>query len=645
MKKFILLSLIIAFPVVLSAAFSSGPRVDYKGKSSNSGKTLHKWFQPYVNYDNNDWENNCFRENNKELIEWEIEKMLKEKIFKMDFFSSVRICNEYAIPYLNNNLDVAKKLSALVGQDYMLSGVGAPDNRYLLIKTNPLWKEKIKAGIGKRGIDRIIKKYDNRHPKKQHLTVKELREKAYDKYMRIFKQSGYSFGDTRARNDLLDNWDIESTIRDILKQKAVTAKNVLTFVDLLNHLNTIPDDIAESIIRYFKLNTPSPQMSLVLLKMLGKNTKLTKALLKNFNYIKKAKYRDDYYAVAALILKKNVNNISPVIWTKYASITGDYNGTFVKMSKVGKRANKSNLAEKKRTWDNFIRQEKAFIKRLTNSKTPEAKKLLIAVEKSLKNPGWYPPSILTDNSYLRDCVGLTSEGSNLNEQNARLVFSTTINFKKNYKPEPRFGKLLQNKHLVFKNSVSLPFGACFPFESLTSKGQKTLFKTYSDIMKKRGYIIQKAVLKKLLCIKSPKYRKKTIKLLIGIKSQQVDKALQSISLEWLPELLKIAASNDPILEIKACQLIGGTSILGKSAVPTLKKLLQTKDNFSIKIASICALAEIGDKSSIPLIKKYYTDKNKLLVRAAKQAVYLLQPMNPKDKFFSEMLRTKPKRRR
>ena len=210
-------------------------------------------------------------------------------------------------------------------------------------------------------------------------------------------------------------------------------------------------------------------------------------------------------------------------------------------------------------------------------------------------------------------------------------------------PESKFGKLLPEKLLKFTNTVSLPFGSCFPFESLSPSGRKTLFSTYSYIIRRKGGEVQKqAVIKRLLSIKSPKYRKKTIKLLMEVKSRQAKEALQAISLPWILELLQIAGGKDPELGVKACQLIGITSVFGKAVVPELKRLLKTTKDFTIKIASICTLAEIGDRSSISLIKQYFNDKNRLLARAAKQAVYLLQPIDKNDPYFEEMLRKKAK---
>lgn len=652
MKKIILLSIFTLLPIFLPAAYVNGPLINYKGKPSSSGHELSKWFNSYLG---NSWQVAYFTESNKEFFEWEIEKEIKINLFKMDFFSRTYLDINQAVKYLILHPKAAKKLIYLAGLyhefgDKPYNFYDSEGLEYLLIKYDPSWKDNTQHRFHRGKVDRIIKKYDERYPKKKQVVPKELKQKAYDNYISFFKKSQHSFG----WNDLIKNWDVEHIVRDILKRKVITNKNYLAFISLLRYLNKIPDDIAEKVIEHFKLNTASPQISISFLTIIGKNPKLTKAILKNFNLLKKPSYEKKYYIAASLILKKNVNNVSPSAWVKYASITGDYNGVFQKMSEAGKRAAQNALAEKKRRWDNFIRQDKAFIKRFENSKTPEGKKLFAAVQKSLKNPGWYPPSISIDNNYLKDGAGLINKGSKLSKQNARLVLnniSTTIEISQRrmpvpvYEPEPKFGKLLPEKLLKFTNTVSLPFGSCYPFESLSSSGRKTLFATYSDIIKRKKSVFQKkAVIKRLLSIKSPKYRKKTIKLLMEIKSRRADEALQAISLEWLPELLKIAGGKDPELGVKACQLIGITSVFGKSVVPKLKNLLKTTKDFTIKTASICALAEIGDKSSIPLIKQYCNDKNRLLARAAKQAVYLLQPIDKNDPYFKEILRKKAKRK-
>jgi hypothetical protein len=622
------------------AEFNNGPSVDYNGKPSASGQSLFKWFFPY----GMDWRKACFIGFNKDLVEWEMEKMFKEKIFKMDFFPRAYAGEDYAINYLFLHPETAKKMLPLIDW-YQKTGnisygyMSQDKLLYILIKSDDHLREQFARRHLQKDTDNLIKKYDEIYAREKPLPAEELAKKNYDKYLNNYKsRKGFNL------KDWLENWDIEKITWDILKQKAVTEKNTVFFVQqILKRQDTIPDSLAEGIIRYFKLDTSSPQINQSFLELLGKNPKLTQAILKHFDAIKKPQNPDNYYKAAALILKKNVHNVTPGLWCKYAAITGDYNGTF---KKIVEKARLDSIAKAKQRWDILLIQDKDTIKRLASS-SPKGKELMAAVEKSLKKPGWYPPSVLNPKTDLTDYSGLLLKGSKLSEQNARYILENSQTLSSyQVEMEPKFAKLLPEKYFIAVNTVSLPFAASFPFESLTPEGQKTLFAAYAEVMKKKGYLTQKtAVVKELSKLESPVYRNKTIKLLMENESRPGDEALQALTLEWLPELLTVAAGKDPSLAMKACELIGKTSLLGRAAAPKLRELLDAKNNFTVKIAAICALAEIGDKDSIPIIKKFFDDKNRLLARAAKQAVYLLQPFDEKDKLFEEMLKKKPKERR
>jgi hypothetical protein len=612
MKKFILLSVVILFPIISPAAIINGPRVDYRGKPSESGQALFRWFssycfKPYYKYSYNDWKTFYFLESNKELIEWEIEKFFKENIFRTDFFTRAYVNAEYSVNYLISNPDSAKKMTYIAGLYYEFGRTSGLNNsnsveglQYVLAKYNSSWKDKFE---GRCNIDYIIKKYDKNNTNRKKVEGKELRKKAYEYYMRLFEKSKYSFPSTEGYKDLLANWDIENTIRDILKQKAVTDKNMSIFVSLFKPLNKIPDNLAENIIQYFKLNTSSPQMKIQLLALMGKNSKLTKAILKNFYYIKKLEQGGEYYSATALALNKNVSitvnprirsakiRTSPSFLFAYAAATGDYNKAFMQ----------------------FLKEKEQILKEW------------IVGRKERELNCW------------QSAFPLLCGNSNLSIRNARAIVNKNAGMPKywKYKPVKKFGKLIKKKQCENINGI----GSYFPFESLTPIAQKTLFETYaSRIRKTRMQVDRQAALEKLMQIKSPKYKMKSIKFLMELNSRDGNKALEGISLKWLPELMKVANGKYPMLGVKACQIIGMMSLLGRPAAPGLKKLLNTTKDFTIKIAAICALAEIGDRDSIPLIKTYYKDKNRLLARAAQQAVYILEPINEKDSSVKKMLK-------
>ena len=640
MKRIILSAVISLFPFILSAEFNNGPQVDYHGKPSvSTGQSLFKWLFPY----NMNWRKSCFIAANGELFEWEIEKTLKKGTFKMDFFTRSYISVDYAVEYLFMRPAAASKMLPLMVLFYKTANssnsyVTAEKILYILMKSgdDDLKQELFRQRGGQ--VEALAKKYDKVCSRQKLLPAEEVKKKAYDKYLSYFKSNrGFNI------EDWLKHWDIENIIRDVLKKKAVNKKNTDTFIQwLLKYPDTISDSLAGEIIRYFKLDTPSPQISLVFLEALGKNPRLNWAILKNFRHIKKPEYRNSNYSLAVLILKKNIDNVSPALWCRYAAVTGDYNGAFKKIVEEGKRSGSNSVTNRKRAWDNFV-HNKRFVERIRKSKDPELKKTAAAIEKTLKNPGWYPPNVLKeDKSYLQNCTGLLLKGSKLSEKNACDILENSPNlYYDKAEMEPRFAKLLPKKYFTLSSTLRLPLAAAFPFETLPPEGQKSLFDAYAGVMKKKGYLTQKtATTKKLSLLKSPVYRRKTIKLLMETESRPGDKALQVVSLKWLPELLTVAGSDDPVLAVKACELIGKTSILGKSAAKGLKSVLKNTKDFTVKIAAICALAEIGDRSSIPLLKTYYKNENRLLARAAKQAVIMLQPLDKDDILYREMLKAK-----
>jgi hypothetical protein len=638
MKKKLLLGFIVFFTIAcsinatLKGNYIIGPKVDHRGKVSNSGKSLFKWFDPNPWH----WQALYFYTANNKLIEWEIEKMLKEHIFKMTFFRKSYVNPNYTISFLMKNPATAKRYSSLLKQYYKISNKNFNSARieYLLIKTDKSWKDEIIRRRGKGSIDYLLKKYDKRVSIDKPVSLNELKKKAYNKYMADFKKSG--------NHPNIANWNRQDIIRDMLRQKAVTAKNFITFFELVKNTDNIPDDIAESIIQYGKSN------NLSLLVLLGQNPKLTKAILKNFKYIKKPKYNNSmYYTVAEWALKPpkyiNLSHSGADYFLLYASVIGDYNTAFNIWLKAGKKSSRWIVENRRQQWEKFLKND-ALAKKFAKSKDPKIQEMLKKRELALKNPGSYKPSLEPDYDYTPGAMILLSKGSNLNMRNARHILK--MNLKQSFLDrksylDKKFAKLLMENYFSSKKHT---LASLFTFEDLPTQVQKKLFAYYTKLMKRRGYYSEKkAVAKKLLCIESHKYRRKAIRLLLVSYPQRSDEILQEVSLEWLLDLVKVASGKDSISGVKACQLIGTTSLLGKSAAPGLKKLLKTTKDFTIKIAAICALAEIGDRSSIPQIKKYYKNKNRLLARAAKQAVCILQPLDKEEVPLKEMLQTKKKR--
>lgn len=645
MRKKLLLSMIIIFCIgcsvnaKLKGSYIIGPKVDYRGKTSDSGKSLFKWLDPNPWY----WQALYFYTVNKKLIEWEIEKMFKETIVKTPFFPRSYVRLNYAESFLMKNPDTVKRYSSLLKQYLKLYSINFMYNRfqYILIKVDKSWRDEMIKQQGKGSVDYLLKKYDKTFPVDKPVVLDKLRKKAYKKYMADFKKTRDPSKSFRAWTT---NWNQLDIIRDILKQKAINSKNLPAFGNIIRATDTIPDDIAESIIQYAKLN------NLFLLGFLGKHPKLTKYILKNFKYIKKPKYNNNmYYTVATWALKPpeyvNLSHAGVNYFLLYALASGDYNAAFSIWLKSGKRSSRWILENKRQQWKLFLKND-AFAKRLASSKDPKVQEMLKKRELALKNPDYKPSLVEPNYNYTPGAMILLSKGSNLNMNNARYILK--MNLKQSYMDkkkclDKKFVKLLMENYFSSKEHI---LESAFNFEDLPSQLQKKMFAYYIKLMKRKGYYSDKqAVAKKLLCIKSNKYREKAIRLLLESYPERSDEILQEVSLEWLPDLIELINGEDPELGIKACQLIGTTSLLGKSAAPKLKKILKTTKDFTIKIAVICALAEIGDRASIPLLKAYYKDKNRLLARVAKQAVYILQPISEKDSSIEKMLQKKSKRRR
>ena len=670
MRKIFLWIFIAVFPFVLSADFGYGPKINCYGKQSDTGLPLNLWFNP----NSNNSFSIIFNKENKEMIEWEIEKMFKIHIFKMDFFERSYVNVDLAASYIMTSPEVNKKFVDLAGRYCLLYQSGGNDNngisklQYVLLKSEGSWKSKVENSLRRhmspRNIKKIINKYDKQSPAKPRLTTEQLKEKECKHNIAFFNRTTFINSDPSAGG--IASWNRLDVIRDVLKGKVITTKNLNKFTNLVNYskltssrnftnrfnpinssnspppANTMPDDIVNLIIKYFRLNTKSPIINVYSLKMLGKNPKLDKALLKNFNNIKRPQYPSAYYTGASLVLNKPVDKISSASSLVYARVTGNYNRAFELATQAPKQQAIEKYERQKREWDEFLKPNSYLYKSLLKRKDAIAKKYLELRRKSLDNPGWRPSKM--DYNYLRAAIPLLEKGSNLNMQAASEIINKLAlpNYLPELQADKRFSKLLKAKHLKSKDH-HLPFGACFPFESLSATAKKQLFKTYTRILKyPKAHSYKKMVLDRILAINDPQYKLKAIEFLLAHPFRESNKILDRMSLKYLPELQTIAGNDDLRVAIRACELIGRTSLLGHPAGPALKELLKTRNDFTIRIALICALAEIKDKSSIPLIKKYCKNKNRLLARAAKQAVYLLQPVNEEDIYFQKMLRTNPK---
>ncbi len=95
--------------------------------------------------------------------------------------------------------------------------------------------------------------------------------------------------------------------------------------------------------------------------------------------------------------------------------------------------------------------------------------------------------------------------------------------------------------------------------------------------------------------------------------------------KYNPLLLQLAQGEDTEFACKALALIGAQSLLARPCASALIKLADAKEtDFTVRIAAFSALAEIGAFESIPLLEKYVKNKNKMVAKAARQALIILK---------------------
>jgi hypothetical protein len=580
MKKICIFLLITIATASIYGQNIYGPMTDYKGKPSASGRLLHE----YLNPAGSAWQFECFMIENPDFVKWEIEKVLKKEVFKMDFFPNSYFTISGAMFYLMTKSEHEPETLDLLAQYYHTNKYSACRDMaaYILMKSSTQWEKKIANDLKNHGRNQkeIIQKYKN-YEHKEKLDSEAVRRKVFDNYMKMFSKG--RIGKLRNMSsfyDWINNWDICIILKEMLQENAVNSKNISLFCDFADYTDDIPNELAYEIIEYFKLDTRRSAKFPALTRLMGKNQKLDSALIKTFKNFKEK-------AVSK-------TKLSPDYILNYAQITGSYNRAFT-----------------------------AFLKR--------KKEFLQGYEVNLE-----AMDLICWNS----AFALLCAKSNLSQENAVRIINKNAGVPKNWtcKPNPKFVKLIKPANFSSRISDKMPLGFSFPLNSLPPETLDFALKEYISIIKdpkRKDWNLGKIALENIMSLKSEPRRLKVIRELIHSNSL---KPLQALSLEYLSELLKIASEKDPIAAVRACQAISSNGCLAISAAPELRKILNTQDDFTIKIAAMCALAEIGDKSSIKLMTPYLDNKNRLLARAAKQGVCMLQPFNKSDKLFNEMLK-------
>ncbi len=634
MIKIVMTSFMLIFAVIVNASFNAGAVVDRYGKSSLHGKNITKWFMESRYYfdlgfkpEKQSWQWVCFVENNRQLIDWEIEKLLKRKVFKLDFMPFDKLeFNYFVLAYLSRHPAKSPNITNLLYlyykskayDSYYRAAASKAIIPYVLLKRGPIGVEYFeaiteeRAGYPKINRSYLIKKYDRQFWVEQKFSGEKMRKQRYDYYMQRFKHTTTAIY-TQDAKDWLVHWNRLNLLRDMLKQQAVNDENTKAFCQLIKRTRKIPNDLAEDIIKYFKLNSSPPAISYSMLSIIGVNQKLTAAILKNFKYIKQSKGDKQLYPAIkwALTGKTGLPSAANIMWSNasaimsshflynYARASGDYDDTYRRLLK----------------WDKTTRKK--------------------GHEKGCRCP-----------SMLQYSYVLLCGNSKLSKKNALAIINSNISIP--YGWSPREGSLIPRvdrkyAKLVPAQANKLWWAKLFPFEDLSAKTQQVLFKSYISNIEKVG-MAYSAAFKALIKIKSPYYKNRLARHLLKqvvlspINRRDCEKALLAIAIDTLPEIIKITCENDDELSIKACELLAAMSVYAKSAIPELKNLLQGKRHFTVKIAAMCALAEIGDRASIPLLKKQLKSKNRLLARVAIQAIYMLQPVDENDKYFKQMRR-------
>ena len=588
--------------------FYRGPKVDFYGKPSDNGRQLYFMLGPIAYYSfrtgavmsrnrkiirYGNWGFYLFRENNQELIDWEISKYLKKRIFKLKFFRGGYLpadssCSNYlsfwaSFPPKKTGSN-AKLLLYNSLEQGLNSSQDADKTLFILKQLGECAVEEYKElheKIKRKGIK--IHDYSLPFP----ISGETEKAKAYNAYLKRFPNGHLAPGfNAESYKHFVNFWNVAQTLRRVLDEKLVNGKNQTAFCDLLSRLDSTPDDIAGKIIKYYGLNGEKGVLKLNALLACTKsdNPKLRKAILANIKMIQEGRYayREDHAVKIYLSgLDKAAKKIPAMgdrvasILLSYARLTGNYNKAF----------------------------EYAFILN---------KKLF--------------PHFSNHGVYL--CINLLYEKSNLSILNAKKILNvlTAKTSKYDCLRDYRHGK---------KPHIYSRYARLLTISDFTRNPKST--QALTSLCSPED--LDKSLLRALLT--SQDYKKRHPEAYL--KAQKIldeDRNYfdESDGLENLPRLIKILEKNPSESVIyKVCDVLKPLSLYGKPAGPALRELLkEEKLDFTSRIAIMCTLAEIGDKESIPLIKKYTHNKNKLLEKAARQSLYMLQDVDEKNEFFKEM---------
>ncbi len=590
--------------------FDINQKIDSKGFVSPDGKYLSQWLEFIRQYPSRrggyvvsqdgrnkrfkDWDQIRFYENHRSFVQWEITKTLKRRMFKLGFFPEY-----YLRP--NNVTDVCisfwmdfppeKNKSNAILILYNVFGSWGNDTKskalFLLKSFGECAREEHKFLLNKMNQDRNrIREY-----KALGFVISANTEQAKDinDYLKRFEKS-YIGPNTNSHiyHSFVQKWDEKTIIRRLLDEQKINNRNKGAFYDLLARLNgDLPEDIIDKIIRYWGLDGGNGVLTLDANLACARiyNPKLRQAILNNLNSIIPPKdfiYADDR---AVQVYLKGTKEALKQIHTReklvlsYARLTGDSNKAFDLAYEIVDRLNQ----------------------RYRNRTKGELPRLQMMISSSL-----------------------IFENGSLNDENAgkiiALLTAKLSGFRHGYnsplKLHSRYAKLLTVDDLA-RNPVATRNLACCADQKALNRALLEALVKDENYMKRHNNAYKKAIQ-----VLNPN------KLPVAVASEN--------KIQEYIEKLKNNPTEESVREI--CSRLKRWGIYALPAAPLLRPYV-TKENidFATKIYVIVALAEMGDKESIPLIKKYVENKNKLLEKAARQALFLLYDINVKNDYFDEML--------
>ncbi|HBC86690.1 MAG TPA: hypothetical protein DCZ94_07040 [Lentisphaeria bacterium] len=153
-------------------------------------------------------------------------------------------------------------------------------------------------------------------------------------------------------------------------------------------------------------------------------------------------------------------------------------------------------------------------------------------------------------------------------------------------------------------------------------------------------------IKSLIAYKSPRGRDKIVEALLKAMQDPNDDVVKSAlgglerqGTSILPLLISCISSKDPFIASKACMIIGGMGTFGNDALPALAKAVETSPDWTLRIAALDAMGQIGPESrkSLPLIIKRLDDENLQVRESAGNALVLLGGIKKADPILNKIV--------